>query len=111
MLWFPSPTPAVLFVLEATEEAEQRGIAKLHAGVNAGPVVRRDGDYFGTTVNVASRAAEHASAGETLVTQRVVDAWEGGHGIRFEPLAPAAMKNVARPVPLYRATRAGEAAR
>jgi adenylate cyclase len=111
MLWFPSPTPAVLFVLDATEEAERRGIAKLHAGVNAGPVVRRDGDYFGTTVNVASRAAEHASAGETLVTQRVVDAWEGGHGIRFQPLAPAAMKNVARPVPLYRATRAGDAAR
>jgi len=35
-------------------------------------VVERDGDVFGTTVNVASRIANHAPAGTILVSEPVI---------------------------------------
>ena len=77
MLHFPDPTSAVSFALDAVTHAGRPGLGALHAGVHAGPMVRRDGDYFGTVVNVASRVAAEAAAGEVLVTPEVVAAWEG----------------------------------
>ena len=46
-----------------------------------------------------------AASGEVLVTPEVVDAWEGNGGIRFDALGAVALKNVARPVDLFRARR------
>jgi adenylate cyclase len=66
---------------------------------------RRDGDDFGTVVKVASRVAAEAAAGEVLVTPEVVAAREGNGGIRFDSLGAVALKNVARPVHLFRARR------
>jgi class 3 adenylate cyclase len=77
----------------------------LHDGVDVGPVIRREGDYFGTVVNVASRAAAEAAAGEVLVTPEAAAAWQGNGGIRFDSLGAVALKNVARPVDLFRARR------
>ena len=34
-----------------------------HVGLHAGPVLFQDGDYFGRTVNVASRIADYARRG------------------------------------------------
>jgi class 3 adenylate cyclase len=82
---------------EAAREASR--LAKL------GPMIRRDGDYFGTVVNVASPVAAEAAAGEVLVTPEVVAAWEGNGGIRFDSLGAVALKNVAGPVDLFRARR------
>jgi adenylate cyclase len=42
-------------------------------GVNAGPVLYRDGDYFGREINLASRVVARARGGEVLVTGQVVD--------------------------------------
>src|SRR3954464_4876958 len=42
-------------------------------GINAGPVLYRDGDYFGREVNVASRVVARARGGEVLVTGQVID--------------------------------------
>ena len=105
MLHFPEATSAVTFALEAVDSAGGHGLGALHAGIHAGPMIRRDGDYFGTVVNVASRVAAEAAAGEVLVTPEVVDAREGNGGIRFDSLGAVALKNVARPVDLFRARR------
>ena len=43
--------------------------------------VYRDGDYFGTHVNLAHRVVSRAQAGEVLVTDRVVEAIEGRDGL------------------------------
>lgn len=40
----------------------------LRVGLHAGPVVRRDGDVFGGTVNVAARVAAQAGGGQVLAT-------------------------------------------
>lgn len=103
LVHFPSATPALEFALDMVSNAEGRGLWTLHAGVNSGPMLRRDGDYFGSAVNIASRVADAAQAGEVVVTRRVVDAWQGD-SVRFDPLGPVPVKNVNEPVELYRAT-------
>jgi adenylate cyclase len=41
----------------------------VRVGVHTGPAVARDGDWFGSTVNLASRLAACAGAGEVLVSE------------------------------------------
>lgn len=102
LVHFPTATPALQFALEMVLNAEARGLWTLHAGVNSGPMLRRDGDYFGTAVNIASRVADAAGPGEVVVTRRVVDAWQG-ESIRFDPLGRVPVKNVDDPVEMFMA--------
>jgi class 3 adenylate cyclase len=69
--------------------------------VDVGPVVERDGDIFGRTVNHASRLASVATAGQVVVSEAVAAALEGGIH-RVEPLGEATLKGVAAPVRVYR---------
>lgn len=74
--------------------------------VNSGPMVRRDGDFFGTAVNVASRVANVAARGEVVVTESTVSAvHEKAHAFVF--LGETLLKNVATPLRLYRAQQMG----
>jgi adenylate cyclase len=105
MFHFPDPSQAVRCSLELADRTPRAGLPQAHVGVNAGPVIFRDGDYFGRTVNVAARIAGRAGPGEVLVSEAVVEA-ASGDGLRFDPLGPAELKGVSRPVPLFKA--AGE---
>ena len=49
-------------------------------GIHCGEAVYRDGDYFGSQVNLAHRVVSSAQAGELLVTDRVVEAIEAATG-------------------------------
>jgi adenylate cyclase len=55
--------------------AEQKGFPLVRVGLDTGPAVERDGDWFGSTVNTASRVASLAHAGELLMTERTRDAF------------------------------------
>jgi class 3 adenylate cyclase/tetratricopeptide (TPR) repeat protein len=46
---------------------------KVRIGVHAGRAIREGGDFFGTTVNLASRIADAASGGEILVSPSMTD--------------------------------------
>jgi adenylate cyclase len=106
MFHFPDPAQAVLCGVEMVEQAPASGLPQAHVGVNAGPVVFRDGDYFGRTVNLAARIAGRAGPSEVLVSQDVVDL-AGTEGLRYEEVGPVELKGVARPVVLHRALRDG----
>jgi adenylate cyclase len=101
MLAFPSAASAVRCGFELIARARQEGLPPLHIGVDAGAVVRRDGDYFGSVVNIASRVADRAGPGQLLVTDKVVSACDDEHDLRFTVTGPAVLKNVARPITLY----------
>jgi len=73
-----------------------------HAGIAAGPVIVRDGDVFGRTVNLASRIASLAAAGEVLVDEGVVVALPRGTA-SFEPIGRVELKGFPTPVALWRA--------
>ena len=104
MFHFPDPAQAVLCGLDMVERAPASGLPPAHVGVNAGPVVFRDGDYFGRTVNIASRIATQAEPGQVLVSDDVVAAARPD-GVRFQEVGPVELKGVASPVVLHRAVR------
>jgi adenylate cyclase len=54
-------------VLKATARGQ---FPKVRIGVDTGPAVPCDGDWYGTTVNTASRVADAAAPGELLMTER-----------------------------------------
>ncbi len=100
-----SPDHVLQLTLDVVGMAPEHDIWPLHAGVNVGRVVQRDGDLFGTAVNVASRIAEEAKPGEVVVARSVVDALEPIEGIEFEAAGATELKNISVPVDLFRARR------
>ena len=64
------------------------------------------GDYYGQTVNIASRIAEYARPGEVLVSQDVVDV-SGGTPVVFREVGPVDLKGVSGAVRLHAASRPG----
>jgi class 3 adenylate cyclase/DNA-binding transcriptional MerR regulator len=107
MFHFPDPAQAVVCGLELVERVPQLGLPRARMGVDTGPVVFQNGDYFGRTVNVAARIGDHARPGEDLVSDAVVATAGDLAGVRYEPVGPVPLKGLAAPVSLYAATRAG----
>ena len=63
MFHFDDPSAAVLTGLDLVEQTPAAVDVRARVGINAGNVIFREGDYFGRTVNVASRIAEYARPG------------------------------------------------
>jgi adenylate cyclase len=75
-------------------------------GIHCGDAVYRDGDYFGTHVNLAHRVVSRAHAGELLATDRVVDAIEGRERLHAEPIGEVTLKGFPEPTELFVITAA-----
>ena len=74
MLVSPDAAAAVETCLALVERAEaEEDFPPLRAGIAYGPAVNRWGDWFGSTVNVASRLTARARPGAVLVTEAVRD--------------------------------------
>ena len=106
MFWFRDPGPAVVAALAMVDALIPAGLPPAHVGIHSGPVVVQQGDYYGQTVNMASRIAEYARPGEVLVSQAVVDAARGA-GVAFTDIGAVELKGVAGAVGLHAARRAG----
>jgi adenylate cyclase len=101
---FRDPCDAVRASLEIVDVVGPRGLPPAHVGVNAGPMIYDEGDYFGRTVNIAARIASQASenqvfVGEDLVRQVKPQGFQVREVGRFE------LKGIAEPVTLYEAVR------
>jgi len=106
MVHFREPGLGVLAALEMVDGVGEVGLPPAHVGLHAGPVLFQEGDYFGRTVNLASRIAEYARPGEVLVTQEVVDAASASNaGCRFTEIGPVELKGIPGPVRLHAAHR------
>jgi adenylate cyclase len=104
MFHFREPGAAVTAGLDMVERAPAAGLPPAHVGIHTGAVIAQDGDVYGMTVNLAARISSYAGAGQVVVSEETT-ARAAGAGLRFEPLGPVELKNVARPLPLYRALR------
>ena len=102
MFHFPEPGEAVLSALDLVDRTQAAVDVRARVGVNAGPVIFREGDYFGRTVNVAARIADYARPGEVLVSD-VVQVRAGLEDVDFQPLGPVMLKGLKEEVSLYRA--------
>jgi adenylate cyclase len=102
-----SPEPAALvdaaLTLVGAAEAEGEDFPPLHAGIALGPVVSRGGDWYGRSVNLASRIAAIAWPGSVLCDDAVHDA--AVDEFRWSFAKERRLKGVKRPVRLWRARR------
>ncbi len=105
MCYFANPGPGVQAALDMADGVTDAGLPPAHVGLHAGPVVFQGGDYYGQTVNLASRIAEYARPGEVLVSQAVVDTADGAT-VAFTDIGEVELKGVAGTVHLHSARRA-----
>jgi len=103
MFFFKDPGSGVVAALEMVAGVAEAGLPPAHVGLHAGPVIFQEGDYYGQTVNVASRIADYARPGEVVVSQEVVDASEGAD-VTFRELGPVELKGVAGAMHLHTAS-------
>jgi adenylate cyclase len=74
----------------------------LRVGVNLGDVVVEDGDIHGDAVNVAARLEAIADPGGVCISGKVHEEIRGKLDVAFEDLREVTLKNMAKPVRVYR---------
>jgi adenylate cyclase len=108
MLVAPEPEAMLATALDLVERAEDHEtLPQLRAGVAYGPAVNRWGDWFGSTVNLASRLTARARPGSVLTTEEVRDAAKDGY--TWSSAGPKRLKGIAEPVKTYRVRREPDA--
>ena len=90
---------AVVILIE--EAGELDGFPPIRAGVTHGDAHERSGDWYGDSVNLASRLTKAADPGTVVVTQAVRD--RAPSGFRWTPFAAGELKGVLHPPRLYTA--------
>jgi len=74
----------------------------LHVGIAVGPLIERDGDYFGTTVNLAARLSGAAGPGQILAGS--IGSQISVEARALRPLGALAVKGLPRPVEVVEVT-------
>jgi adenylate cyclase len=80
----------------------------MRIGINFGDVIAEEGDVFGDGVNIAARVEALARPGSVYVSETVHERIVDEVDFDFEDLGPQDLKNIARPIRVYR--MAGEMA-
>ncbi len=98
----PDAEAAVATCLDLLERAEaEESFPPLRAGVAYGPAVNRWGDWFGSTVNVASRLTGRARPGAVLVSEAVKDRI-GDATFEWSSAGEKKLKGLNKPLTTYR---------
>ena len=92
-----------LRLVEGSEGEE--GCRRSAPAIAYGPAVNRWGDWYGSTVNVASRLTSRARPSSVLATEAVRDARDGGYEWSFA--GEKKLKGLSAPLRTYRARRRG----
>src|SRR5262245_20180077 len=107
---FSSVVDAVRCAAEMQRALAERNVAvpeakriEFRIGIHQGDVIVEDGDIFGDGVNVAARVEGLAAPGGICVSARVQEDAAGRLDLVFEDLGEQQVKNIARPVRVYRA--------
>jgi len=74
---------------------------KPRAGIHHGAVVFRDGDYYGSQVNLAHRVVNRALGGEVLITDAVAEAIRDHPDLETDPIGEVDLKGFPVPTPLF----------
>ena len=84
-----------------TDVPNERRI-EFRMGINFGELIIESGDFWGDGVNIAARLEALAEPGGISVSGRVQEDAEGKLDIAFEDTGEQQLKNIARPVRVYR---------
>jgi adenylate cyclase len=86
---------------------DDEALSDVRVGLASGPVLERDGDVFGHTVNLASRIVSVAYPGSVIVSAEVHEAVRELDDFAFNSLRSHYLKDIGR-VPLWRMRSAGD---
>ena len=99
MLRCERPDDAVRLGLRIVRELESiPGFPIARVGVHTGSAVCREGDWYGTTVNVASRLCTAAGAGSVLVSEQTCQAAGRLRKVELGDTELHWLKNLTKPV-------------
>jgi len=87
----------------AAELSEEGWCPPVRMGIHSGAAVRRGGDWYGSTVNVAARLADAAGAGEVLISLTTRDLLAAHGAMTIADRGARSFKNVAVPVDVFAA--------
>ncbi len=109
MLVSPDAHALVAAALELTAAAEAEGeeFPWLRAGLAYGPTLPQSGDYYGRSVNLASRVTGIARPGSVVVDAAMREA-AGEEGFSYSFVGERRLKGIDARVKLFRVRRAGE---
>jgi adenylate cyclase len=99
MVVSPDPGPLTEWAVDILDRFPQR--PRPRVGIHSGEAVYRDGDYFGTHVNLAHRVVSRAHAGELLATDSIIEAIVGRERLRYEPIGEVTLKGFPEPTELF----------
>ncbi|HEX6151888.1 MAG TPA: adenylate/guanylate cyclase domain-containing protein [Solirubrobacterales bacterium] len=99
MVVSPDPASLTAWAVDFLSRFPQRPQPRV--GIHYGDAVYRDGDYFGSQVNLVHRVVNRALAGEVLVTDSVCGAIAASDGLRFEPIGEVSLKGFPTPTSLF----------
>jgi adenylate cyclase len=105
MVVSPDPASLTVWAVEFLSRFSQR--PRPRVGIHCGDAVYRDGDYFGSQVNLVHRIVNRALAGEVLVTDRVATVIRGDERLSLEAIGQVRLKGFPAPTELF-AVRASE---
>jgi TolB-like protein/class 3 adenylate cyclase/Tfp pilus assembly protein PilF len=87
---------------ERNEELPDNRKMQFRIGVNLGDVIDEDGRIYGDGVNIAARVESLAEAGGICISGRAHDQVENKLGLEYEDLGKHEVKNISRPIQVYR---------
>ena len=107
---FPSAVEAVRAAIEIQQSVEGHNIEleadrrmQFRIGVNLGDVIEEsDGTIYGDGINIAARLEALAEGGGICISSTVYDAVEGKLSYGFDFLGEQQVKNISKPVRVYR---------
>jgi adenylate cyclase len=99
MVVSPDPSSLTEWAVDFLSRFPQRPQPRV--GIHYGDAVYRDGDYFGSQVNLVHRVVNRALAGEVLVTDSVCGAIAASDRLRFEPIGEVSLKGFPTPTSLF----------
>lgn len=101
MLVAPSPAAGLALVGRVCARADTAtAFPVLRAGLHHGPVVHRNGDWYGTTVNTAARIAARAGGSQVLGTPPIARAARD-EGVAVVSLGSVQLRGLPDPVELF----------
>lgn len=107
MLVCADPLKLLATALDLVQAAAAAGFPRLRVGLATGPAVCRSGDWYGSSVNLASRVTDAAPAGTVRVTESARVAIGDAAGIVWSFAEVRHLKGIRGDVALYEARRSG----
>jgi adenylate cyclase len=98
MIVSPDPVTLTEWAVGFMELFQERPQPRV--GLHYGRAVYRDGDYFGSEVNLTHRVVARALGGEVMVTTAVADAIGSSGYLEFDPIGEVDLRGFPKPVEL-----------